>query len=178
VNPLRFTLLTAAATGSYSTQEVVIDDLIRQQSEFVQQVLQQLHSKMLEMDRVHRAKFVGNRLTHVFSEQIGYHFEKVFTGVLGGDRRWAAANLSSIGQMIDAFEQGVVERAGALEAYTGISDSIKRIRYAYARVEASLGSTEAIDEEAAYIFADYLEKSVKELRRFAGELDREFEIEE
>jgi len=174
---LGFTLMTTYASGGPTFRDVKLFELIEKNTVMVERVLQKLKDELEAAEMDHRKQFRSEKLVDIFSNTLGYQFEKVYEGVrkLGtGAGDFGKLSLEEIAENVAAFREALTKR--------GVLYATSDLEYYFANVEYPLGELRAYfqgegslkDQRAASIFTHFLEDKMNVLVKLAIEIDEEY----
>jgi hypothetical protein len=165
------------ATGSFSTNEIDINDLITEQNNFLRQNIRKLYFTLTKKDQDYKDRFKMIKMRNIFSNS-SYSFIKIAEGIAIRSSL-ALEMLKSLPSYLENFEKSLIDRGLSLDLY--------EIRYFYDEINYTLEkllryfNQEATDEEFnkldAKIYFQFLESKFNELKTFAKEIDEDFESE-
>lgn len=152
----------------------LISIIVEQLSE-IEIALSSISGKLQEVDRVHREKFGGARLTDIFHASSGYLFEKVAQGIHSpsyGNSSFGLAMLGAIEEMYGKFETALSDRR-ELNDYTRYD--LKEYKHAIGVLKGYLsGNSQLLSESDASIYHFYLREQHKHFVKIAEEVDIEY----
>ena len=164
---------TYSNIDSYDFKDVRFDTIIDVQSEFCENLLNNILEKLKDDENNHREKFMNNKLVDCFHSSLSYIFSKVKEGIRSDiGRDFALSNFKSIMEAISTFE-GKLKDRGEEESIEYIK---KDLSYPTKKVLHYLEGKEAVDLRAAEIFIDYIERQVDGLKQIANEIDENYQV--
>ena len=162
---------TYSDIDSFDFKDVRFDKIIDVQSEFCENLLNNILEKLKDDENYHREKFMSDKLVDCFHSSLSYIFSKVKEGIRDIKRDFALSNFKSIMEAISTFEEKLKDR--------GEEESIKYIKedlsYPTEKVLHYLEGKEGVDLRAAEIFIDYIERQVDSLKKIAREIDENYQ---
>ena len=142
------------------------------QSEFCENLLNDILDKLKDDENNHRNKFMDDKLIDCFHSSLSYIFSKVKEGVRSNiGRDFALSNFKSIMKVISTFEKKLKDR-GEEESIEYIKEDLS---YPTEKVLHYLAGKEGVDLWAAEIFIDYIERQVDSLKKIAREIDENYQ---
>lgn len=164
---------TYSDIDSYDFKYVRFDTIIDVQSEFCENLLNNILKKLKDDENNHREKFMTNKLVDCFHSSLSYIFSKVKEGTRSDiGRDFALANFKSIMEAISTFE-GKLKDRGEEESIEYIKEDLS---YPTEKVLHYLEGKEGVDLRAAEIFIDYIERQVDALKQIANEIDENYQV--
>jgi hypothetical protein len=165
-------LSTYSDRDSYDFKVVQFDKIIDIQSEFCENLLNDILDKLKDDENNHRIKFMHDKLTDCFHSSLPYIFSKVKEGMRSNIwRDFALSNFKSIMEAISIFEKKLKDR-GEEESIEYIKEDLS---YPTEKVICYLEGKVGVDLRAAEIFIDYIERQVDALKQMAMEIDENYQ---
>ena len=163
---------TYSDRDSYDFKVVQFDTIIDIQSEFCENLLNDILEKLKDDENNHRKKFMNDKLIDCFHSSLSYIFSKVKEGIRSNiGRDFALSNFKSIIEAISTFEKKLKDR-GEEESIEYIKEDLS---YPTEKVLQYLEGKEDVDLRAAEIFIDYIERQVDALKQIAKEIDENYQ---
>ncbi len=163
--------------GIFKYNEYLIKDLIEEQLRFLSEKLGELFSELTSKDQAYKDSFKLIKLKNIFSD-IEWVIINIFEG-LSDKSMLGLEMLKIIPEYIDSFEKALNDRQLSIDLYE-IRDIYIQINYTYDKLLRYFNQTK-IDEEIskldAIIYLKFLEGNFSDLKKFAKEIDEEFESE-
>ena len=164
---------TYSDIDSFDFQHVRFDKIIDVQSEFCENLLNNILEKLKDDENYHREKFMNDKLVDCFHSSLSYIFSKVKEGIRNDiGRDFALSNFKSIIEAISTFE-GKLKDRGEEESIEYIKEDLS---YPTEKVLHYLEGKEGVDLRAAEIFIDYIERQVDDLKQIANEIDENYQV--
>jgi hypothetical protein len=164
---------TYSDIDSYDFKVVQFDTIIDVQSEFCEDLLNDIFEKLKDNENNHREKFMNDKLVDCFHSSLSYIFSKVKEGIRSDIARdFALSNFKSIIDAISTFE-GKLEDRGEEESIEYVKEDLS---YPTEKVLHYLEGKEGVDLRAVEIFVDYIERQVDVLTQIANEIDENYQV--
>ena len=156
-------------------RDINIPNLIAKQSEHLVGVLNRVIGTLEEEAVAHNRKFAGEKLSHTLGST-GYALEKLFDAIsyeYSSQRRYVGDHVRTILGAVEKFKGGIRERG---EPDDNISDLYLNLEYTLYHINAYFHnkSETHVRREDLYIFVDFANRKVYELREIAAEIDKEY----
>ena len=169
------TVYRADPQFSSEYRDIDISNLIAKQSQHLVDVLNHVIENLEGEAVAHRRKFAGEKLTHTFVSTV-YALEKLFDAISYeylSQRRYVGNHVNTILGAVEKFKDGLRERG---EPDDNISDLYQNLEYALHHINAYFHdkSKTHVQREDLYIFVDFANRKVSELREIAAEIDKEY----
>jgi hypothetical protein len=174
-----FTLDTAYDTGVTRYQDVNILQLIDSQRNVLKTVLEAVVQQLREEEMKHKEKFKGEKLSDLFPQTLGYHFEKTGEAIYGSKpAKFGTIHVKHIIDTINHFK-GALDKRGILNAYDSINDYLNLIEYPLKELAFFFenANESKLNRDDAYIFMFFVKKHIDDLIEIAIELDEKYESE-
>ena len=177
----KFQLMTLYRVNSGSGEldskheNVNVRDLIATQKGIFVEVLKNVIETLQEEEVEHRKQFVGKKLISAF-QHTSYPFQKVLEATLSTKSPHAelvGTHINQILKSIETFKSGLRERD---EPDDNIEHVYANLFYALQHVKAYFHAPDEthIQREDTYIFADFAQRQVAELKEIAREIDERY----
>lgn len=173
-----FQLVSFFGNGTSKFEDISIPGLIADQRTCISEIFTLVIRELQQKEKTHKEMFKMEKLASFFPAILGYSFEKVFERIIGGKYppELASLNLQQIKKAFQDFREALAKRG--IE-YGSVNYECELLEYPLAELEAFFqnakeGKESNINEKTAFIFADFVEKKIKELKLLAEEIDNNY----
>ncbi len=171
-----FTLMRSSSGDRNEFIEVDLLSILTDQLHEIEKSYKLISSKLIEADRMHRAKFKDKLVVDLFHSSMGYLFSKVAEGIhsIGrdGDRHFGLSMLNSIEKTYIEFENELRERN---EFNEYIQYDLEQYKHAIQTLKSYLlTENENMGESDARIYLFYLREQHSYFVEIAKEVDEEY----
>lgn len=170
-----FDLLRFSQSRPLEMVRVDIVSAIESQLNCISDDYKRITEKLSEIDRMHRDKFRNSPLQDIFHSAMGYHFEKIASGIYAyslGDRDFGHSNLRMVTETYQRFESALKER-NELNSYTEFD--LKEYFHALDKLDQYFtGKSNWLEEADARIYHAYLLHQHDRFVQIAKEIDQEY----
>lgn len=180
-----FNLLVARSVGKSEILAVDVIDLIEAQRIELSRILALVLERLHQDEHEHKAMFRDVKLSEIFHPSVDWMMGHVLTGVDAASayddanrRPLAHTDLLIIRGMVDLFKQRLNERG--LWKSGGWEWRYKYLDHVFdALIEYTRNPDQSrINGRDAYVFANFLEVELREIRKIAKEIDADYEKQE
>jgi len=163
---------TASNSDKFQFRDILIDDVLKIQSQYAQQLLTEVLDHLVSVENAHREKYMKDKLLTILPATLNYLFEKVREGIRkDSDRTFGLANFRTIVGYLSQFEEKLKER--------GEEDCLEYVKadldYPTEKVMSYLDGSESNNQRAIEIFIKYIEEQYERLKAIASEIDEGYE---
>jgi hypothetical protein len=175
-----FTLLSDYADGTSKSKDVSAPDLIADQKKYLSGIINTVKDNLEKQEGAHKERFRMEKLVSVFPGTLNYHLGKILLAAgMEQDAVLGQVNLQQVKDTLQSFRQALEKRGIEPDTHDSIKYAYEQLQYPLAKLEeffqsVKSGSQPNIDEEAAYIFAFFVQEKVAELRQMAQEIDQDY----
>ncbi|MBF0466799.1 MAG: hypothetical protein HQK88_09755 [Nitrospirae bacterium] len=159
----------------YKREYIDITELIKIQRECHKVILQRIYNKLIEEQNMHKAKFRAEKLVDIFSKS-DYIKQKVIEGCSSSDKRIGLTHIEMIDDIIKKFE-AFLKKRNILPFYMNIEYEMKIIKYTIDELKVFFSDNDTcyLNNNSAYIFANYLNNKCEDMKNIAHEIDEDYE---
>ena len=173
-----FQLMSVYKNNKTTFENIPIIDLIKDQRTYLSKELKKIVDFLKIEEKKHKERFKMEKLENIFSSR--YHISKIFEGI--SKPKYAVMSeihLQQIKDVMDKFKKSLQKRGIEIETYDSIKSLYELLEYPLKKLELYFKKLikkekPAIDDKTAYIFADFIERHLSELKEIAKEIDTEY----
>ena len=153
--------------GGTRLRTIELANLVSQQQDQVRCVLRKVAETMRERELQHRKMFRSERLFDIF-EPTNYAMQKVFEAAWKPEHfELGRIMLPTIVKTLDAFVAALTKRDIEIQAYHGIDDALKKLKYPLEKLKHAFARKETLDAELREILAYYVSRKLDDLKEGA-----------
>lgn len=171
-----FELLRSSEDREISFTHIDIEKACSDQLEGIIGAYGKIAAKLEEIDKVHKEKFKGMRMTDILHSAMSYLFEKISEGIHAssyGHREFGHLQICSVKDTYEKFRTALEDR-NELNDY--VEFDLDEYFHAIGRLEKFLsGEGTPMQETDAHIYLSYLRYRHDHFVRIANEIDEEYE---
>jgi hypothetical protein len=180
LRPTGFQLHSQYDDGRFESKDILIPELVADQTSCVSGILSSVINRLKHEDAIHKEKFRMEKLASCFAASLDYDCRKVLEATtVREDAVHAAVSLLMIKDALQAFREALAKRGLGLDTYDCIKHVYGRVEYAVGELEEFFGAVKSgqetkIHENAAYMFAFFVQQKIEDLRDMAREIDSDY----
>ncbi|MBI2640197.1 MAG: hypothetical protein HYW90_04920 [Candidatus Sungbacteria bacterium] len=170
-----FEILAWHSPEGHTRTVVKTREIINGQQKYIAEILEKTFTEVKHRDAEYKSNFKMKKITDTLPDTMGYWCEKMYSAVSHIDE----LNLGEFGatsaqNALKRFEEELASRGITIDTYPGIGLTFSELKYPLEKLQDHFSSAVRLEEEAAYIFVDFVRIKLKELKKMADELDSEF----
>ena len=180
-----FKVLESTDQGQNQMLPIDIRKTLSDNEALVRKALTDLKGKLENDIRQQKAKFRGSPLSELFSNSIGYQFEKIRGGISNSsvsDRNLASAEVEAIDNLLNDFHKALSQRGRPPEEYPGVDLVWDELQYPLREIRAFFSDKDEEiqrpDPEATRIFVWFVQWKLDELLQLSREIDEYYNCED
>ncbi|MFA5816356.1 MAG: hypothetical protein WC865_12115 [Bacteroidales bacterium] len=154
----------------------LMENILMQETD-VNKILTMVLAKIQEELNTHKAKFRGNTLSKLFTDELGFEISKLYQGV-GQDHELielVELNFKSIRNTYEKIKDGLTHRYCSVEALPGVKNVTDLLDYIFIRLNTNLLTDKTNDDYELLVFIDALKHNINLLKNMVIEIDQEFD---
>lgn len=186
-------LFSYTEIGEFSFAEYKISDCIEKQEQSLCGFMQQVIEKMKIIEKEHKDKYMQNKLSDCFPDDVRYRIGKIFEAInliedktpeettpqrIGREGRTSLAfsHSKNLIEAIDKFDEEITKRGLQSEDVIFVRLEIEHSKYPLEKLKEYFGSESksSINSQDARAYADSAEKHLTDLIEHAKSIDNEY----